>query len=251
MKIALLGYGKMGKEIESVLTLQGEHNHEIVFIADENNGDFKTAELSVSDVAIEFSTPGTVINNIYKCFEAKVPVVVGTTGWYQRLDEVEKKCRDLNQSLFYATNFSIGVNIFFELNKNLARIMRLHPNYNIEMEEIHHAQKTDAPSGTALTLANDIISISEMKKKWISVLGDEKNQVPKKNGKNSPDLEILSVRKNNIPGTHIIKYDSEIDSIEIKHTAKNRRGFALGAVAAAEFLIGKKGVFGMKDFLAF
>lgn len=241
MKIALLGYGKMGREIELVAL---QRKHEIVFIADEHNSNYNPEDIKKADVAIEFTTPESAIENIMKCFEAGIPAIVGTTGWYERFEEIKKICIEGNQSLFCATNFSIGVNIFFEINKKLAQLMNSHNEYEVRLEEIHHTQKLDAPSGTAITLANDIISNSEKKKKWVSVLETEK-----KGSGNADEIEILSVRKNKIPGTHKIKYDSEIDCIEITHIAKNRKGFATGAVLAAEWIVGKKGIFGMKDLL--
>lgn len=251
MKIALLGYGKMGKEIE-LIALQ--RKHDIVFRADEKNADFKPEDLNKADVAIEFSTPSGAVNNILKCFDANlpesqagIPVVIGTTGWYDRFDEIKETCLLRNQTIFYATNFSIGVNIFFEINKELARLMSSHNEYEVRMEEIHHLQKADAPSGTAITLANDILAVLKRKQKWVSVVKDQNNNNTEKAG---PDeIEILSIRKDSVPGTHIINYDSEIDNIEIRHTAKSRKGFAIGAVLAAEWILGKKGIFGMKDML--
>lgn len=247
MKLALLGYGKMGKEIEQVAL---KRKHDIVFIADVHNSNFKPEELKKAEVAIEFTTPGSAVDNILKCFEAGIPAVVGTTGWYGRFDEMKKICIRKNQSLFYATNFSIGVNIFFEINKKLAQLMNVHKEYEVSIEEIHHAQKADAPSGTAITLAEGIISNIERKKNQVSILENEKRKKGDA-GKNPEEIEILSIRKDKIPGTHIVRYDSEIDNIEIIHTAKNRRGFATGAVLAAEWIIGKKGVFSMKDMLGF
>lgn len=235
MKIALLGYGKMGKEIESVALEKG---HEISFMADLHNVDFQPEKVQNSDVAIEFSTPKTAADNILKCFAVHLPVVVGTTGWYDRFEEIKKKCKDENQSLFYATNFSIGVNIFFEINRRLAELMNTQPEYEISMEEVHHIHKLDAPSGTAITLAQDIIEKTNRKEEWTN------------ESKSNPEcIGIVSKRENEVPGTHTVKYDSEIDNISIRHEAKSRKGFATGAVMAAEWLVGKQGVYSMKDLL--
>jgi 4-hydroxy-tetrahydrodipicolinate reductase len=233
MKIALIGYGKMGKEIEAVAASRG---HSIVLkVRRENAGSVTGNELLNADVGIEFSTPDTVIGNIKKCMEAGLPLVVGTTGWYQQFDEISSYCRLKNAALFHATNFSPGVNLFFKLNTFLAQLMNSHPEYDVSMEEIHHIHKLDRPSGTAITLANQVISKIDRKKKWSTT--DTTNQT----------LFIKDVREGEVPGTHIIKYHSEIDDIEIMHKAHNRRGFALGAVIAAEFLIGKKGIYTMED----
>jgi 4-hydroxy-tetrahydrodipicolinate reductase len=236
MKIALLGYGKMGKEIEKIAL---ERNHEILMKIDsfedwnEHIYDFLKA-----DVALEFSTPATVLDNILKSFAANVPIVVGTTGWYEQLSTIRDLCSEKQQCLFYASNYSVGVNIFFEINKKLAHLMNKHREYEVFIEEIHHAQKLDAPSGTAITLANDIMSNFSKKKTWKNEMTSEEDT-----------LGIKSVRESNVPGTHIITYQSENDVIEIKHTAKNRFGFAMGAILAAEFIAGKKGIYEMKDLL--
>jgi 4-hydroxy-tetrahydrodipicolinate reductase len=236
MKIALLGYGKMGKEIERIAL---ERNHEILMKIDtfedwnEHIYDFLQA-----DVAIEFSTPTTVLDNILKSFAANVPIVVGTTGWYDQLNTIRDLCIEKQQCLFYASNFSLGVNVFFEINKKLALLMNTHPEYEVFIEEIHHTQKLDAPSGTAITLANDIINNLKRKELW-------KNEMTE----NTEMLGIKSIRESNVPGTHIITYQSENDIIEIKHTAKNRLGLAMGAILAAEFVVGKKGIYEMKDIL--
>jgi len=238
MKIALLGYGKMGKAIEQIAL---ERNHEIVLkVTSENAQTFDEKLLASADVAIEFTRPESVMHNINKCFTLNVPIVVGTTGWQHLLKDVKDLCQEKNQTLLYASNFSIGVNIFFELNKKLAELMNPHPQYNITMEEIHHTQKLDSPSGTAISLANDAISILERKSSWIEGTNGTAEQ-----------LQIKAVRTDNVPGTHIINYNSEIDSIEIKHTAHNRKGFAMGSVIAAEWLKGKKGMFTMQDVLKF
>lgn len=236
MKIALLGYGKMGKEIEQIAI---QREHEIVVKIDaHNSSDETTEQLKKADVAIEFSTPASVISNIHKCFENNLPVVVGTTGWNDKQEEIKKLCLENKKSLFHASNFSIGVNIFLKVNEYLAKIMNNHVGYDVNMKEIHHIHKLDSPSGTALTLANGILNNLERKDKWVE------NTSPKKN-----ELEIISERQGEVPGTHIVKYFSEVDEIEISHVAHSRKGFALGAVLAAEFLKGKKGVYGMNDLL--
>lgn len=236
MKIALLGYGKMGKEIEKIAL---ERKHEIILkIGVENLADLTVENLSKADVAIEFSTPESAVENIKKCFTAKVPVVIGTTGWLNKLEEIKNQCKESNQAMLWASNFSVGVNLFFELNKQLALLMRKHNEYEVEMEEIHHTHKLDAPSGTAITLAEDIINIIDSKNKWVK----EVSTAPS-------ELAIKSQRIENVPGTHIVKYSSEIDDIHITHTAHNRKGFALGAVIASEWIIEKSGVFSMSDVL--
>lgn len=235
MKIALLGYGKMGKEIESIAL---QRNHTIILKVDQTNANtFSIDELKQADVAIEFSTPHTVINNINKCFEAQVPVIVGATGWYDHFADIENNCLKKNGTLFYASNFSLGVNLFMKVNNYLAELMNKYPNYNVEMEEIHHIHKLDKPSGTAITLANQIIEKLDRKTNW-SITSKQPN-----------NLFIEDKREGEVPGTHIIKYKSEVDDIEIMHKAHNRRGFALGAVVAAEFIKGKKGIFTMNDLI--
>lgn len=235
MKIALIGYGKMGKEIEQIAISRG---HEVVLKISVNNLlDFTNENLRKADVSIEFTAPDAALQNMYKCFEAGVPVVVGTTGWNKHLNEVKNKCHQHNAALLYASNFSVGVNLFFALNKRLAELMAPYSQYDVIIEEIHHAQKLDAPSGTAISLANDILAVHPTKKQWSLENNDNEN------------LFIKAKRINNVPGTHIIKYSSEIDDIEIIHTAHNRKGFATGAVIAAEWLLGKKGVFTMNDVL--
>ena len=235
MKIALLGYGKMGKEIEAIAL---KRNHTIVLKVDETNANtFLIDELKKADVAIEFSTPHTVITNINKCFEAQVPVIVGTTGWYDQFSEIENNCAQKNGTLFYASNFSLGVNLFMKVNSYLAELMNKYDTYNVEMEEIHHIHKLDKPSGTAITLANQIIEKLDRKTNW-SITSKAAN-----------DLYIEDKREGEVPGTHIVKYTSEVDDIEIMHKAHNRTGFALGAVVAAEFLKEKKGIFTMKDLI--
>jgi len=236
MKIALLGYGKMGQEIEK-LALKKEH--EISLTIDTlDEWDNKGHLLKDCDIAIEFSTPDSVVDNIYHCFDANIPVITGTTGWHEEQEKVIQDCISRNQCLFYAPNFSIGVNLFFDLNRYLAGIMSKCEEYEISIEETHHIHKQDAPSGTAIVLANDIIRNNERKGKWVT----ESSESPE-------ELGIKSFRTENVPGTHVVRYESEVDIIEIIHTAKNRRGLALGALMAAEWIIGKKGVFTMKDFL--
>lgn len=238
MKIALLGYGKMGKAIEEIALQRG---HEIVLrINDQNLNDLTQENIQQADVAIEFTNPESATNNIIFCFENKVPVVCGTTGWLAQLKAVEKKCNELNGTFLYASNFSVGVNIFFELNKKLAALINPHRGYNVALEEIHHTHKKDAPSGTAITLAEQIIDLYDKKNKWVN-----------EETKNENELSIISKRIDEVPGTHSVKYFSSIDDIEIIHTAHNRKGFALGAVLAAEFINGKKGIFSMKDVLNF
>jgi 4-hydroxy-tetrahydrodipicolinate reductase len=238
MRIALFGYGKMGKEIEQIALQRG---HSVVLKIDENNiGSITKDDLGKCDAAIEFSTPHSAIANMNKCFDAGLPVVVGTTGWYDKTEEVKRSCKDKNGCLFYASNFSIGVNIFFKLNEQLAKMMNAYSDYNVSMEEIHHVHKLDAPSGTAISLANQITANLKRKKQWSNVKTEK-----------AEELEIISKRIDEVPGTHSVKYFSSIDDIEIKHTAHSRKGFAMGAVLASEFVKGKKGVFGMNDLMQF
>jgi len=236
MKIALIGYGKMGQAIEAIAVEKG---HEIVLKISIDNVEDNTAEnLRKADVAIEFTGPESAYENIVKCLEAGVPVVSGSTGWLDKYEEVLALCRRKNGAFLYASNFSIGVNLFFELNKRLAELMAPHSGYDVEMTEIHHTQKKDAPSGTAITLAEQILEKLPRKQQWVN-----------NPSTNAGDLVILSERVDPAPGTHKIKYSSPIDDIEIIHTAHNRTGFASGAVLAAEFLKGRKGVYGMKEVL--
>ncbi|MDX2442539.1 MAG: 4-hydroxy-tetrahydrodipicolinate reductase [Bacteroidales bacterium] len=238
MKIALIGYGKMGKEIESIALKRG---HEISKIIDiKNNEEFGSEELMHSDVAIEFTMPESAFENILKCFNNNLPVVSGTTGWLNELKKVEKECMKNNQSFFYAPNFSIGVNIFFKLSQFLTKWMNKIGDYNVTLEEIHHIHKKDAPSGTAVALANDIIENYPEKSSWVL---DPDDVVQ------ADEIPIISQRKDMTPGTHEVAWESDVDSIEIIHTAKNRKGFALGAVLAAEYIVDKKGVFNMDDLL--
>ncbi|CAM3707672.1 4-hydroxy-tetrahydrodipicolinate reductase [Flavobacterium chungbukense] len=230
MKIALLGYGKMGKVIERIAL---ERGHEIVLRKDE----FNTYDgLSTADVAIDFSVPSAAVNNISAAFNANVPVVSGTTGWLEHYDEMIALCNEKKGGFISSSNFSLGVNIFFGLNEYLAKIMNQFDSYKVSMEEIHHIHKLDAPSGTAISLAQGVIQNSNYDE-W--TLEDAKND----------QIHIEAKRIGEVPGTHTVNYDSAIDSIEIKHTAHNREGFALGAVIAAEWLAGKQGIFTMKDVL--
>ena len=241
MKIALLGYGKMGQIIEKFAL---ERGHEIVLkISIENQEDLTRQNLKSADVAIDFSTPDSVLNNISACFDANVPVVVGTTGWYGKLQEVKNDCNTSNNTLLYGSNFSIGVNLFFKLNQTLAKLMNNYPAYEVQVEEIHHTQKLDSPSGTAITIAEGIVDNLERKTEWLNeVVGTDVEAFPK-----ADQLLIESHRIENIPGTHTVIYSSEVDDIEIKHTAHSRAGFALGAVVAAEWLKDKKGFFSITD----
>ncbi|MEO7530388.1 MAG: 4-hydroxy-tetrahydrodipicolinate reductase [Sediminibacterium sp.] len=236
MRIALIGYGKMGQAIESIALEKG---HEIVLKIDINNADAFTKEnLAKADVAIEFTGPHSAFNNVMKCLEFGIPVVCGSTGWLDKWSEAKEYCEQQHGMLIYASNYSIGVNLFFELNTRLAKLMNHYPSYNVSMEEIHHTQKKDAPSGTAITLAEQVLENILSKKNWVNTASDKPEE-----------LQIISARIDPAPGTHKIKYSSTVDDIEIIHTAHNRIGFAGGAVMAAEFTVGKKGIFGMKDVL--
>ncbi|MBW8325491.1 MAG: 4-hydroxy-tetrahydrodipicolinate reductase [Prolixibacteraceae bacterium] len=236
MKIALIGYGKMGKEIERIALDRG---HGIVLKIDITNPEELTiSNLQKADVAIEFTIPTSATANYQLCFEAGIPVVSGTTGWLERLPEVHQQCKNLNGTFFYASNYSLGVNIFFALNKKLAELMGNRSEYSIEMKEIHHTQKLDAPSGTAITLAEGIIENIPEKKAWVNHTTTV-----------TSELGIVSEREGQVPGTHIVTYDSEVDYIEITHCAKSRKGFAFGAVLAAEYSFGKKGILSMNDLL--
>jgi 4-hydroxy-tetrahydrodipicolinate reductase len=236
MQIALIGYGKMGKAIEEVALQRG---HQIVLKIDQPNlHEFTKENMAKADAAIEFTSPLTAYNNIKNCLEFGVPVVCGSTGWTEKLEEMKKICVDKNGAFIYSSNYSVGVNVFFEINKKLATLMEPHKEYEVILEETHHTQKKDAPSGTAITLAEQILEQVKRKKQWVNEISD-----------NPKDLEIISQRIDPAPGTHSIKYSSAIDDIEIIHTAHNRKGFATGAVLAAEFLKDRKGFFEMKDVL--
>ncbi len=226
----------MGKEIEEILKQRG---HEIT-LRSSSFEPFKSEDLIGTDVAIEFSEPLSAVDNIFKCFDANCPVVVGTTGWYTRMPEVRNECLSRNQSLFHATNFSIGVNVVFHLNKELAKIMEQFPEYEPGILEVHHLAKLDQPSGTAITLAEGVLENYPTKAKWVNHLAEQ-----------SDELTIISQREGEVPGTHVINYTSDVDNISLVHQANNRRGFALGAVKAAEWLKEKKGLFTMTDMLKF
>lgn len=237
MRIALLGYGKMGKTIEAIAL---ERGHEIVAIIDKDNLDDRNKLDKASvDVVIEFSAPHAAVENLKLCMEKGLRVVCGTTGWLQHKDEIEGLCKANNGAFFYASNYSIGVNLFFQLNKTLAKLMAPHKQYAIFTSEIHHTEKLDAPSGTAITLAEGIIESFEEKTSWVNNILAKPSEVP-----------IWSSREGKVPGTHAIKYISDVDEIEIKHTAYSRAGFALGAVVAAEWLSDKEGIYGMEHLLA-
>lgn len=238
MKIALIGYGKMGKMIEQIAINRG---HDIVAKIDKDASDTDWGAVSKADVAIEFSKPDTAVANIKRCFSLNVPVVVGTTGWYEHHEEIKQLAQQGNHAILAATNFSIGVNLFFHINKILAQAMENLPEYNVEIEETHHTQKLDAPSGTAITIAQGILAEISRKQKW--ALSEEAGS--------ESDLSIKAFRVDDVPGTHSVKYTSDIDDIEIKHTAHSRSGFAIGAVIAAEWLPGKQGYFSMSDLIGF
>ena len=245
MKIALIGYGKMGHIIEQIAIQRG---HTIVSAIDINNtDDFNSVAFRTADVAIEFTTPATAFDNYQKCFAAGVPVVSGTTGWTERLGDIKRQCADEGKTFFYASNFSIGVNIFFAVNKYLAKLMNGFPAYDVNMTEVHHIHKLDAPSGTCITLAEGVLEKIERKKQWRLA---EEGAKPFDEEK-PEDLIIHAIREGEVPGIHEIKYESDVDSITINHNAKSRAGFALGAVLAAEFTEGKKGFLGMNDLLDF
>lgn len=233
MKILLIGYGKMGKTIERIALSRG---HEIIGRID--MGDDLSGFKQAADVAIEFTQPESAINNLKTCFDKGIPVVCGTTGWRQHAAEVESYCTAKNGTLLWSSNFSLGVNIFFKLNEYLSRVMNRYPQYEIHIDETHHTQKKDAPSGTAITLAEGILKNMERKNKWVA---DTSNQ--------ASDLIIRSHRIDPAPGTHTIKFHSAVDDIEITHTAHSREGFASGAVMVAEWLSGKKGIYSIDDFL--
>ncbi len=236
MNLGLIGYGYMGKEVERVALAK---QHSIAFIIDENNqADLVPGVLTTADAVIEFTRPESAFRNIEACLTAGVPIISGTTGWLSRFDEAQELCTKLNGSFFYASNFSIGVNLFFELNARLAQLMSTYPDYSVRMEEIHHTRKKDAPSGTALTLAGQIIAENDTITGWTPDLISSRDKIT-----------ITSVREGNVTGTHSVIYISNEDKITIKHEAFNRGGMAVGAVSAAEFIIGRKGFFSMKDLI--
>jgi 4-hydroxy-tetrahydrodipicolinate reductase len=233
MKIALIGYGKMGKMIEEISL---DRNHTISTILDSNN--WSINQLNDADVAIDFSVPESAVKNISNCIKRKIPVVVGTTGWYNDWEKVKQEVILNNGAILTATNFSIGVNIFYEINKKLSALMNNQTNYKSHIKETHHTQKLDSPSGTAISIAEQMIQHIDKYKTWKEAENTDEST-----------LQIIAERKNEIPGTHQVTYQSDIDKISIVHEAKNRKGFALGAVIAAEFLISKKGIFTMNDVL--
>lgn len=236
MRIVLIGYGKMGKAIEEIALQRG---HEIILKIDQPNlHEFTKENMAAAEVAIEFTGPHTAFDNVKKCIDFGIPVVCGSTGWTEGLEEIKKYCTNHNGAFAYSSNYSVGVNIFFEVNKKLATLMASHNQYEVLIEETHHTQKKDAPSGTAITLAGQVLEQVHRKKQWVNKLSD-----------NTADLEIISKRIDPAPGTHCIRYSSVIDDIEITHTAHNRTGFATGSVLAAEFIKDKKGFFTMKEVL--
>jgi len=251
MKAAIIGYGKMGREIERILA---ERGHETALVIDTDNvSELDAAHLAGIDVAIEFTTPQTAYDNIRTCLEAGTAVVSGTTGWTDRLPELQALCRERGGAMFYASNYCLGVNLLFRLNRELAAMIeRLHAAYDVRIEEIHHTQKKDAPSGTAITLAEGVIGNLTTKRTWVNYApGIEcaANRTEDPAAAAPEQLVISSVREGTEPGTHTVSYESEDDVLELRHTIKNRRTLALGAVVAAEFLCGRKGVFGMEDLM--
>jgi len=238
MKIALIGYGKMGKAIHEIAL---QKNIDVALIIDvDNRNKITKEELQKVDVAIEFTSPHTAVENIKWCFDADVPVVVGSTGWTNELEDIKELARQNNKAFLFAPNFSIGVNIFFEVNRYLAQIMNQHEEYDITLEEIHHTEKKDAPSGTGLHAALDILKRVKRKTSWENNTSEKQEVLP-----------IISKREDNVPGTHLVTYESSIDRIDLIHTAHNRKGFAGGALLAAEWLVGKKGAYSMEDVLGF
>jgi 4-hydroxy-tetrahydrodipicolinate reductase len=238
MNIAIIGYGRMGHEIESIAVKRG---HLVKLIVDQvNEDDLNSNNLKGIDVAIEFSSPSAAFSNICKCLLEKIPVVSGTTGWLEKYNDAAEVCIRNKTAFIHSSNYSIGVNLLFRLNTELAEHMERYRNYNVSIEEIHHTKKLDAPSGTAITLANEIVRHNSKYKKWCFAKDKTKNCIP-----------IDSIREGEVPGTHIVKWDSEIDTITLRHEAKNRKGLALGAIVAAEFIQSRKGVFTMNDVMGF
>ncbi|MBI1227321.1 MAG: 4-hydroxy-tetrahydrodipicolinate reductase [Bacteroidetes bacterium] len=246
MYIALIGFGKMGKTIKQLVEAAGD---QVVLAIDlENRHEFTAENLKRADVAIEFSRPETAFENIKTCLEAGIPVVSGTTGWLNDFETAKSICEAKDGALFYASNYSIGVNIFFAVNRYLAKLMETQTQYDVRMEEVHHTQKLDHPSGTAITLAQGILNNFTKKKNWETHLQTGENEQFKANAER---IGIISKRVENVPGTHVVTWESDIDTLEISHTAHSREGFAAGAIAAARWLVGKKGCFGMEDMLGF
>jgi 4-hydroxy-tetrahydrodipicolinate reductase len=262
MKIALIGYGKMGHIIEEIALSRG---HQVVCAIDVNNqSDFESEAFRSADVAIEFTTPHTCLGNVDKCLAAGVPVVVGSTGWYDQLDDVTAKVKKVDGSLFWASNFSIGVNVFVAMQKYIAKIMNAYPQYDVTLQETHHIHKLDSPSGTAITIANAITDNLERKQSWKETAclwqdEDESMDVARNaevgtqfQSNKDDELEVVAFRRGEVPGIHTVVYDSDVDTITMTHSAKSRRGFALGAVIAAEWMSdGKKGVYTMTDLMNF
>lgn len=249
MKTAIIGYGKMGREIEQILL---ERGHEVKLIIDlENRAELDAEHLAGIDVALEFTTPTTAYENLRTCIENRVPVVSGTTGWTEHLDELKALCLEKHSALFYASNYCLGVNLLFMLNRQLAaQIERLNAKYNVEIEEVHHTQKKDSPSGTAITLAEGILENLSTKKQWVNFAPIfDVTSIEKKKPVTEHDLIIRSVREGMVPGIHTVSYESEDDRLVLQHTIKNRRTLAMGAVIAAEFLAGKEGVYSMEDLM--
>ena len=238
MKAAIIGYGKMGHAVEAVLRDRG---HEVALVVDlDNAGDICAGKMKGIDVAIEFTAPDVAFDNITRTMRAGVPVVSGTTAWLDRFDEAAEVCRKCGSALFYASNYSVGMNIFFKVNAMLARMMNGYPQYDVTIEEVHHTAKIDTPSGTAVTLAEGVLAGIDRKSRWVG----HTTTTPE-------ELEVIGIRRSVVPGTHTVTWESPVDSIRIEHTAKGRESLALGAVLAAEFLVGKKGVFGMDDMMKF
>jgi len=238
MKVAIIGYGKMGHAVEAVLASRG---HEVVLVVDaDNTGDICAEKMKGADVAIEFTAPDAAFDNITRAMRAGVPVVSGTTAWLDRFDEAAGVCRDCGSALFYASNYSVGMNIFFKVNAMLARMMNGYPQYDVTIEEVHHTAKKDSPSGTAVTLAEGVLAGIDRKSRWVGHTTTDPEE-----------LEVIGIRRSVVPGTHTVTWESPVDAIRMEHIAKGRESLALGAVLAAEFLVGKKGVFGMDDMLKF
>jgi 4-hydroxy-tetrahydrodipicolinate reductase len=238
MNIALIGYGKMGKAIEKIAI---ERGHKISFIVNSEN-EIEKAEFSNTDVAIEFSKPELATKHIIHCLNNSIPIVVGTTAWHHELETIKTICADINGTILYSSNFSLGVNIFFEINKKLSELLNYHPEYKAEIEEIHHVQKLDAPSGTAIEIARGIIEYNQNYDDW-------KCEIGKLPDVNENEIPIIAKRNPDVPGTHTVTYTSEIDTISMSHIAHNRKGFALGSVIAAEWIRNKKGIFTMSNIL--
>lgn len=250
MKAAIIGYGKMGREIEKILL---ERGHEVTLVIDRDNAaDLDAAHLAAADVALEFTTPATAYANLRTCIECGTPVVSGTTGWTGRLEELQQLCRERGGALFYASNFCLGVNLMFRFNRQLAAMIGRVGGYDVRIEEVHHTQKQDAPSGTAITLAEGILDTLPSKRSWVNYapgIENATNRIEDPATAAPEELIVTSVREGAVPGIHTVTYESEDDILELRHTIRNRRTLALGAVVAAEFLCGKQGVYSMEDLL--